>query len=70
MSFLFISTFIIINGLPEEAYTAITYSQKLLTTSLTIEDKTRNFNYGFSFVRELKLFSSFNLIFGIKVYII
>ena len=49
-----------INNLPEEAYTAVTYSQKILTTSLTIEDKTKNFNYGFSFVRELKLFSSYN----------
>ena len=41
-------------------YTAVTYSENLLTTSLTIEDKTTNFNYGFSFVRELKLFSSYN----------
>ena len=49
-----------VNALPNEAYTPVTYSQKILTSSLTIEDKTENFNYGFSFVRELKLFNSFN----------
>ena len=49
-----------VNALKNETYFPVTYSQKLLTTSLTIHDKTENFNYGFSFVRELKLFSSFN----------
>ena len=50
-----------VDNLLNESYTKIEYSNKKeLTTSLTIEDKTQNFNYGFSFVRELKLFSSFN----------
>ena len=49
-----------VNAQLNETYTPVTYSERLLTTSLTIEDKTVNFNYGFSFVRELKLFSSFN----------
>ena len=49
-----------VNALPNGTYTGVTYSEKLLTTSLTIHDKTVDFNYGFSFVRELKLFSSFN----------
>ena len=51
-----------VNDLAEsEEYTPVTYTQKsVLTSSLIIEDKTTNFNYGFSFVRELKLFSSYN----------
>ena len=49
-----------VNALPNDTYDDVTYPEKLLTTSLTIEDKTKNFNYGFSFVRELKLFNSFN----------
>ena len=51
-----------VNDLAEsEEYTPVTYTQKsVLTSSLSIEDKTTNFNYGFSFVRELKLFSSYN----------
>ena len=52
--------FIRVNGLNEEPYIPAIYSQTLLTSSLTIEDKTINFNYGFSFVRELKLFNSYN----------
>ena len=31
-----------------------------LMSSLTIVDNTSKFNYGFSFIRELKLFSSYN----------
>ena len=50
-----------VNGQANETYTPITYSESLdRTTSLIIEDTTEDFNYGFSFVRELKLFSSFN----------
>ena len=52
--------FIRINAQQNITYTPVSYGTKLLTTSLTIEDKTTEFNYGFSFVRELKLFSSFN----------
>ena len=49
-----------VNGLQSEEYIPVTYTKKLLTSSLSIEDKTKNFNYGFSFVRELKLYNSFN----------
>ena len=42
------------------SYSPVTYSETLLTSSLTIVDKTEKFNYGFSFIRELKLFSSYN----------
>ena len=49
-----------VNALPIVRYNPVTYSQRLLTTSLTIHDTTEDFNYGYSFVRELKLFSSFN----------
>ena len=49
-----------IDGLDEQPYTKVTYGDKILTSSLTIVDKTENFNYGFSFVRELKLYSSYN----------
>ena len=49
-----------INDQPEEIYTPVESNQKLLTSSLTIVDRTDKFNYGFSFVRELKLFSSYN----------
>ena len=49
-----------LNGLAEEEYQRVKYNQKLLTSTLTIVDKTTNFNYGFSFIRELKLFSSYN----------
>ena len=52
--------FIRLNAQQNVTYTPVSYGNKILTTSLTIEDKTSNFNYGFSFVRELKLFSSFN----------
>ena len=48
-----------VNNCDEKEYTPVTYSQKLSLTSLTIVDKTINFNYGFSFVRELKLFSAY-----------
>ena len=49
-----------VNNLPEETYTPVTYADKSLTSFLRITDTTSNFNYGFSFVRELKLFSSYN----------
>ena len=49
-----------LNGLREQDYIPIEYNQKILTGSLTIQDKTEKFNYGFSFVRELKLYSSYN----------
>ena len=49
-----------LNNLIEGIYTPKNYAQKIKTSSLTIVDKTRNFNYGFSFIRELKLFSSYN----------
>jgi hypothetical protein len=51
-----------INDLDEiENINVIDYNSKPpLTSSLTIRDKTVNFNYGFSFVRELKLYSSYN----------
>ena len=49
-----------VNGLKNETYTPVIYSEKILTSSLIIEDTTIYFNYGFSFVRELKLFNSFN----------
>ena len=51
-----------INDLDEiENINVIDYNSKPpLTSSLTIADKTVNFNYGFSFVRELKLYSSYN----------
>ena len=49
-----------VNGLRIEEYIPVIYTKKLLTSSLSIEDKTKNFNYGFSFVRELKLYNSFN----------
>ena len=48
------------NGQNEETYSPINYKNELITTSLTITDTTSNFNYGFSFVRELKLFNSYN----------
>ena len=50
-----------INGLEEQdTYHKIDYADKILTSSLIIVDRTANFNYGFSFVRELKLYSSYN----------
>ena len=49
-----------VNDLEEQEYHSVTYSQRLLTGSLRVRDSTTNFNYGFSFVRELKLFSSYN----------
>ena len=49
-----------VNGQPEEIYRPVTYSRKLSASSLTIVDRTKKFNYGFSFVRELKLYSSYN----------
>jgi len=49
-----------LNGLEEKPYKKVNYTQKLKTSTLTIKDNTENFNYGFSFVRELKLFSSYN----------
>ena len=49
-----------INNLNEEIYTPVEYTNKLRTTSLIINDKTVDFNYGFSFIRELKLYSSYN----------
>ena len=49
-----------INGI-EEDYSEVSYADtSLLTSSLTIVDRTEKFNYGFSFIRELKLFSSYN----------
>ena len=49
-----------VNNLKEEEYSPIIYLHKSYTSSLIIVDKTRKFNYGFSFVRELKLYSSYN----------
>ena len=48
-----------ING-NEEDCSPVEYAETLLTSSLTIVDNTEKFNYGFSFIRELKLFSSYN----------
>ena len=48
-----------ING-NEEDCSPVEYAETLLTSSLTIIDNTEKFNYGFSFIRELKLFSSYN----------
>jgi hypothetical protein len=59
--------FIRVNDLNEKLYILAIYSQILLTSSLTIEEKTTNFNYGFSFVRELKLFNSYNFKFWDKI---
>ena len=44
----------------EDIYTPVTYAEKSLTSYLNIIDKTENFNYGFSFIRELKLYNSYN----------
>ena len=49
-----------VNNLQENEYIPVQYQRKLHTSSLKITDTTSNFNYGFSFVRELKLFSSYN----------
>ena len=58
-----------VNGKDEEIYNNVTYSQKSSrSSSLTISDKTTNFNYGFSFVRELKLFNSYNFYFWDESY--
>ena len=57
-----------INNLNEEIYTPVEYTNKLRTTSLIINDKTVDFNYGFSFIRELKLYSSYNFDFWDESY--
>ena len=44
--------FIRVNDLNEKLYILAIYSQILLTSSLTIEEKTTNFNYGFSLFRK------------------
>ena len=49
-----------INDIEDHSYQKVTYSEKIRTSTLIIRDTTTNFNYGFSFVRELKLFSSYN----------
>ena len=43
----------------EDRFTKIDFTQDKRST-LTIVDNTLNFNYGFSFVRELRLYSSYN----------
>ena len=48
-----------LNG-EEKDYVPVIYTEKSLTSFLSINDKTTNFNYGFSFVRELKLYNSYN----------
>ena len=48
-----------VNNKNEIIYTPVIYTNKLSTSFLVINDTTINFNYGFSFVRELKLFSSY-----------
>ena len=48
-----------LNGEQDE-FEPVTYTEKPLTSSLKIADKTTNFNYGFSFIRELKLYNSYN----------
>ena len=49
-----------INDRDEQPYTKVDYENILPTSFLRIVDKTDNFNYGYSFIRELKLFSSYN----------
>ena len=49
-----------LNGLEESVYIPVEYNPKMIIGSLSIVDKTTNFNYGFSLVRELKLYSSYN----------
>ena len=48
-----------LNSLDENTYDPEDNNLNLMT-SLTIVDNTAKFNYGFSFIRELKLFSSYN----------
>ena len=50
-----------VNDYEEHNYQPVNYPEKdFKTSTLIIRDNTLNFNYGFSFVRELKLFSSYN----------
>ena len=49
-----------LNNIHKDDYTPVEYSQKSRSSQLIINDTTINFNYGFSFVRVIKLYNSSN----------
>ena len=51
-----------LNGGDESSF-SLTHNILSSTSSLYIVDNTNNFNYGFSFIRELKLYSSYTFSF-------